>query len=181
MAVAMTERERWIVYPLLFFALGAALRDKFLQHVTTKDLESQRITCKELRVLDPDNPDRIVAKLTSSELAGVTPQPPEPFGVLLLIDSQGKEFCGVTNEALQVRQINCEGVRVIDPDNPQQTLAGLGSLALEPREPGGRPQRFGVLALNNREWGRVVGVPPTATAVADPSSQGEGDGEDDSQ
>ena len=24
----MTERERWIVYPLLFLALGAALRDK---------------------------------------------------------------------------------------------------------------------------------------------------------
>ena len=32
----MTERERWIVYPLLFLALGAALRDKLVDRTTTK-------------------------------------------------------------------------------------------------------------------------------------------------
>ena len=32
----MTERERWIVYPLLFLALGAALRDKLSEHTKTK-------------------------------------------------------------------------------------------------------------------------------------------------
>jgi hypothetical protein len=31
----MTERERWIVYPLLFLALGAALRDKLVDRTTT--------------------------------------------------------------------------------------------------------------------------------------------------
>ena len=29
----MSERERWIVYPLLLFALGAAIRDKLMQRV----------------------------------------------------------------------------------------------------------------------------------------------------
>jgi hypothetical protein len=43
----MTERERWIVYPLLFLALGASLRDKLGGHTTTKS-----IVCQELRIVD---------------------------------------------------------------------------------------------------------------------------------
>lgn len=42
----MTERERWIVYPLLFLALGAALRDKMIDRTTTKS-----IVCQELVVI----------------------------------------------------------------------------------------------------------------------------------
>src|SRR6185312_11083483 len=43
----MTERERWIVYPLLFLALGAALRDKLIDRTTTKS-----IVCQELSIVD---------------------------------------------------------------------------------------------------------------------------------
>lgn len=43
----MSERERWIVYPLLFLALGAALRDKLINST-----ESQRIKCQGLMVYD---------------------------------------------------------------------------------------------------------------------------------
>jgi hypothetical protein len=43
----MSTRERWIVYPLLFLALGAALRDKF---VGSRDLRAGAVTCGELRV-----------------------------------------------------------------------------------------------------------------------------------
>jgi len=39
----MTERERWVVYPLLFLALGAALRDKLSEHTKTKTLECQEL------------------------------------------------------------------------------------------------------------------------------------------
>jgi hypothetical protein len=46
----MTERERWIVYPLLFLALGAALRDKLSEHTKTK-----RIECQELIVYGEDS------------------------------------------------------------------------------------------------------------------------------
>ena len=45
----MTERERWIVYPLLFLALGAALRDKLFDMTTTKS-----IVCQELTVIDEE-------------------------------------------------------------------------------------------------------------------------------
>lgn len=41
----MTERERWIVYPLLFLALGAALRDKLSEKTISKV-----ILCQELVV-----------------------------------------------------------------------------------------------------------------------------------
>jgi hypothetical protein len=43
----MSDRERWIVYPLLFLALGAALRDKLVDRTTTKS-----IACQELRIVD---------------------------------------------------------------------------------------------------------------------------------
>jgi hypothetical protein len=48
----MTERERWVVYPLLFLALGAALRDKLSEQTTSK-----RIRCQELIVTGDDAAD----------------------------------------------------------------------------------------------------------------------------
>ena len=48
-------------------------------------------------------------------------------GVLVLRDSDNQELCGVSNNELVVRQINCEGVRVADPDDGRRTLAGLGA------------------------------------------------------
>ena len=51
----MSERERWIVYPLLFLALGAALRDKII-----KTTESQRIKCQGLCVFDSDDKPLLV-------------------------------------------------------------------------------------------------------------------------
>jgi hypothetical protein len=58
----MTERERWVVYPLLFLALGAALRDKLIDRTTTKS-----IVCEELAVVDHEpttgEPARILAKI----------------------------------------------------------------------------------------------------------------------
>ena len=157
----MSECERWIIYPLLFFALGAALRDKFLQHVTTKEVVATKIICQELAITDPKKTDRTVAKLTSGVPEGPQAQQnPNPFGVLYLYDSEGKELCGVTNQVLQVREINCLALKVIDPDNPTRALAALTSAAAAPSKPGGLPRRFGILALNNEKFGRLVGVPP---------------------
>ena len=228
----MSERERWIIYPLLFFALGAALRDKFTHEVRTDRLHAGTVLCEELLVTDSEKPDRVVAKLTSN-----APQRNRPtadrFGVFVLIDSEGKELCGVTNNQLQVsqiacnnvisqavtvvdaqnpgkplaqlsgapaaapdgsvrrvgrlvltdsegrehfgladdqlkmRQIICEGVTVIDPDNPQRTLAALGSLAAPGDDPGGKPQRFGVLALNNQKFNSLLGNPLRESAKAE--------------
>ncbi len=43
----MSDRERWIIYPLLFMALGVALRDKII-----KTTASQRIQSESLLVAD---------------------------------------------------------------------------------------------------------------------------------
>ena len=52
-AHVMNERERWIVYPLLFLALGAALRDKLSEQTKTK-----RIECQELIVFGEEGANR---------------------------------------------------------------------------------------------------------------------------
>jgi hypothetical protein len=66
----MTERERWVVYPLLFLALGAALRDKLVDPTIRRS-----IVCQELTVVD-DNADlqqgaHVLAKIGhNSEASG---------------------------------------------------------------------------------------------------------------
>lgn len=216
----MNERERWIIYPLLFFALGAALRDKFTQQVTTDRLFAGKILCEELEVIDSEKPDRIVAKLSSNPPQRGNPNA-DRYGVFLLIDSEGKELCGVTNNQLQVsriacnavtvldpkdpnralallsaqtaakpdgttrrlgsllltdsegvrqfgladdqlvmRQIICEGLAVVNPENRSQVLAALGSVPVKPDEEGAKSERFGVLALNNEQFGSLHGNPP---------------------
>jgi hypothetical protein len=69
----MTERERWIVYPLLFLALGVALRDKFVGTTT------RSIHCQELVVEDEasgNEQPRVIAKIgrfdASGKVAGVS-------------------------------------------------------------------------------------------------------------
>ena len=57
----MSERERWIVYPLLFLALGAALRDKLL-----KQTEVASVICESLTIVDDQR--RPQAVLKGSEL-----------------------------------------------------------------------------------------------------------------
>jgi hypothetical protein len=228
----MSERERWIIYPLLFFALGAALRDKFTHEVRTDRMIAGQVVCEELLVTDSEKPDRVVAKLTSNPPQRNRPSA-DRYGVFVLIDSEGKELCGVTNNQLQVsqiacnnvfsqavtvldpqnptkplaqlsgapavgpdgatrrvgrlvltdsegqeyfgladdqlrmRQIICEGVTVIDPDNPQRTLAALGSLSAPGDDPKGKPQRFGVLALNNQKFNSLLGNPLREPAKAE--------------
>ncbi len=57
----MSERERWIIYPLLFLALGAALRDKLAKQTRTKQL-----VCEQLFVVDAEG--RPMAELRGSNL-----------------------------------------------------------------------------------------------------------------
>ena len=44
----MTERERWIVYPLLFLALGAALRDKLIKQTFSERIECEVLVCNDI-------------------------------------------------------------------------------------------------------------------------------------
>lgn len=62
----MTERERWIVYPLLFLALGAAMRDKIFNLT-----RSQKVVCEGLAVYQNGDPQHPVAILGAERLTGV--------------------------------------------------------------------------------------------------------------
>ncbi len=156
----MNERERWIVYPLLFLALGAALRDSFRQRVTTDELVTKRIVCEELSVRDPSKENRVVAKLTSGAPDGLS-QNADRFGVLWLIDSEGRELCGVTNNALQVRQISCDEmlaktVSVVDPQNAQRRLALMTSATARSQD--GATRSVGSLLLTDSEGTAIFGL-----------------------
>lgn len=79
----MNDRERWIIYPLLFLALGAALRDKLL-----KQTRADQIVCSRMILVDTDG--RAMAYLTGDELSFV----PGGHG----------------NGLIQVNAINAEGL-----------------------------------------------------------------------
>jgi hypothetical protein len=77
----MTERERWVVYPLLFLALGASLRDKLGGRTTTKS-----IVCQELRVEDEpvgNQNARVLAHIGRTE-----PSPGKPSVGYLMVNGQ---------------------------------------------------------------------------------------------
>ena len=44
----MSERERWIVYPLLFLTLGVAMRDKMLKRVGTDAIIAEHVQAGEV-------------------------------------------------------------------------------------------------------------------------------------
>ena len=78
----MSERERWIVYPLLFLSLGVALRDELFDQTW-----SRHVVCEQLTLIDGE----------SSPLA-----PPQMIGSLGRPGSQMVRAGG---------QLNVDGVR----------------------------------------------------------------------
>ncbi|MFM8282797.1 MAG: hypothetical protein ACKOCW_04485 [Planctomycetaceae bacterium] len=50
----MTSRERWTVYPLVFLALGLAMRAVLVPPERVGEIEAIRVTCRELIVVEPD-------------------------------------------------------------------------------------------------------------------------------
>ena len=151
----MNERERWIIYPLLFFALGAALRDKFTQQVTTDRVFAGKIQCEEIEVIDSEKPDRIVAKLSSNPPQRGNPNA-DRYGVFLLIDSEGKELCSVTNNQLLVSRIACNAVQILDPQNVNRGLAVLTSATTA--KPDGTTRRLGSLLLTDSDGNEHFGL-----------------------
>ena len=97
----MSERERWVVYPLLFLALGAALRDKLIDRTT-----SRVIVCQELQVVDEDitgqRPTRTLARIGPHE--STTGEPSVGFlGVNGIVQIDGALQVDGTVQAKQFR------------------------------------------------------------------------------
>ena len=115
----MSERERWIVYPLLFFALGAALRDKLFQRV-----ESKEIFCESLKIVDREDPTRLLAELSSGREISFDPsRPAGRVGVLTLYGSEGEELSKVARD-IRTSRVVTNWMLVVDPANRPRVIAG---------------------------------------------------------
>ncbi len=155
----MSERERWIVYPLLFFALGASVRDKILQRVEVKE-----ILCESLKIIDHQDPTRPLAELGFRRANNQDPtQLADRMGRLRLFDSEGREVCEIASDLL-VRRLVAKQVLVVDPNKIPLVLVGtepVPDMRLEDADPTVSYQ--GVIYLNNRPLGTGIRLAPPAS------------------
>lgn len=157
----MSERERWIVYPLIFFALGAAIRDKLIQRVETKEM-----ICESLQIVDLENPTYPLVELTFARHSGNDPnQQAEQVGSLRIVDSDGN-LVGSIERNGYIERLLTRQVQVVDPhDHP---LVNVGTEpVLVPgtiNEAGneGTITHQGVIYLNNEMVGtsKIEVTPP---------------------
>lgn len=150
----MSDRERWIVYPLIFFALGAAMRDKLLQRV-----EAKEIVCESVSIVDLHNPTQVLAELSFRRAGPNDPtQLAEKVGQLLLVDSDGNDIGEINTHAFLPRVTTVE-FQVVNPDGQPVVSAGFepapvpGTL-VEGQAPA--VAYHGVIYLNNRPLGAVT-------------------------
>jgi len=139
----MSERERWIIYPLLFFALGAGIRDKILQRVEVKE-----IFCESLRIIDHQDPDRALAELSFRRLENndLTHQS-KRLGQLRLFDSDERKICDMSSDMVVDRLIACKSLRIFDEEDPNKPLAELSFRKKNSRDPSQLADRVGHLRL----------------------------------
>lgn len=102
----MTERERWIVYPLLFLALGAAMRDKIFNLTRT-----QQVLCERLAVYRDGDQRFPVAILGSERQAG------NPLGDMIQVNHIRSRVIDVDEIRYRGRRVNLSGATApaIDP------------------------------------------------------------------
>ena len=116
----MSERERWIVYPLLFLTLGIALRDKF---GVAKEVRAHRIICEELVVLNEDAGPQVV--LDSTKAGGLVRAINADHTMQLVLgheDRASSVFCeSATNDGTATRALFGD-LRRITPQRPPQRL-----------------------------------------------------------
>lgn len=155
----MSERERWIVYPLIFFALGAAVRDKLLQRV-----EAKEIVCESVSIVDLQNPTHVLAELGFRRARPNDPtQLADRVGQLLLIDSDGNEVCRINTDAF-FRRLATHLLQVVDPHGRPLVSAGTEPVVVPGTLIGGGEPTVsyqGVIYLNNQplDVGVRLGLP----------------------
>lgn len=152
----MSERERWIIYPLLFFALGAAVRDKILHRVDAKE-----IYCESLKIVDQQDPTS--QPLVELGIQRARPNDPnqlaDSVGLLRLVNSDGKEVCRVASDAIFQRLVSRQ-LLIIDDSKRPLVVVGVeqGPDMLLPNG-GSTVTSQGVIYLNNQKMGIKLAPP----------------------
>ena len=167
----MSERERWIVYPLIFFALGAAVRDKILQRV-----EAKEIVCESVKIVDLQDPTIALAVLGYQRAPSNDPtQLADRVGRLRLVDSEGNEVCDIKSD-VYFHRLRTHLLQVSDPLGQPLVTAGTepvlvpGTL-VEGQDPMVSYQ--GVIYLNNKPLGTGVRLAPPASRETLPGAPSE--------
>jgi hypothetical protein len=127
----MSERERWIVYPLLFLALGAAMRDK-LFNLT----RSQKVVCEALAVYENGDPQRPLAIL-GAERMGI--DPPINF---LHVDRVQATLLDVDEIRYRGQRVNLQGqeAQIVTPEQVRQWVEWMRSMGrLQEAQPEANP------------------------------------------
>lgn len=152
----MSERERWIIYPLLFFALGAAVRDKILHRVDAKE-----IYCESLKIIDHQDPmGRPLAELGIQRARPNDPtQLADRVGMFRLVASDGNEVCRVAGEAIFQRVIGRQ-LLIIDDKQRPLVVAGVEQAPGMIMPNGDQTVTSqGVIYLNNQKLGIRIAPP----------------------
>lgn len=158
----MSERERWIVYPLLFFALGAAVRDKILHRIDAKE-----IYCESLKIVDQKNPTgRPLAELGIQRARLNDPnQLADRVGLLRLINSDGREVCHIASDAVFQRMLGRQ-LLIIDEKQSPKIAAGVEYVPVLITPNGDEAVTSqGVIYLNNEKLGNMRIAPRNRPAV----------------
>lgn len=161
----MSERERWIVYPLLLFALGAAVRDKLVQVV-----ESKEIRCESLQIVDQQDPGKTLAELSFKRAINNDPtQLADRVGALQLRDSDGNQVCDVATDVIAGRLV-ARQLLVVDPQSKPLVVAATEPVpAFSLDGDVGAVSYQGVLYLNNQRLGIRLAPPPSQKTPASPA------------
>jgi hypothetical protein len=159
----MSERERWIVYPLLLFALGAAVRDKLMQRV-----ESKEIRCESLQIVDQQDPGRTLAELSFKRAINNDPtQLADRVGALRLKDSDGRDVCDIATDVM-VGRLVARQLLVIDPQSRPLVVAATEPQPALSLEGGDSPISYqGVIYINNQRLGIRLAPPANQAPPAD--------------
>lgn len=152
----MSERERWIIYPLLFFALGAAVRDKILHRVDAKE-----IYCESLMIVDQQNPT--AKPLAELGIQRARPNDPnqlaDSVGLLRLVNSDGQEVCRIDQNAILPRVIS-KRLDIVDASGQQRAVATTEPATRILTPDGGETMTSqGVIYLNNQKLGIRLAPP----------------------
>ena len=158
----MSTRERWIVYPLLFLALGVALRDKFVppsrvtaRRVWAEEMVVGKVRCNHLDAVGANCEVTEVSRLDVRELSVSGPK------------GNRRAWVGVMeNQSGQVELYGRDGEPVLVLGADKNGEAGL----LQTMTADGSPQ---VLLRSTGGWGRVTAVGPGREALCTMGSDGE--------
>ena len=123
----MSSRERWTIYPLLFLALGIAMKDK-----VTKSVTADSVSCKMLTVTDRQGaPQLLLGTTPSGGLIRIHGQ-----GGLRVLVGHAEQLAGLLLTDDHGNILQRFAVRVLPPRAPQPTRpeGGTEEPALPPAD-----------------------------------------------